>query len=434
VAKFSADIMSSQTIAIIGAGPAGSTLAALLAEQKIPVVVFDDEKRPDLLVGESLVPAVIPILRTLGIEDRVAAISMHKPGTSFIHREGLEMHFNFHVVEGVLPTYAYNVPRPQFDDLIRERARELGARFVKCRARLKAQPGDEKNELVLDDASLDAAGLNALPVLIVDAAGRARISARALGIATKTGSRGDQAHFAHYENFDHPFPEGQVVITYHEFGWSWRIPLVNRMSFGVVMCADHADRWGTSAGERLACILAEEPRLAPNSQRARRVTDVFSYTNYQLISDRGHGHGWVAIGDSFGFVDPMLSPGVFLAMESAVSVAATVARQGLNDSTRVCRGLEKNEREMRGWITAWQEMIDYFYDGRIASFYVEGNEMLRKHPGRFSNFMERNIGRRIACMASGGTTRSIWNRKFLAHSIKWLTTQSQSAKYAVPGS
>ena len=426
--------MASQAIAIIGAGPAGSTLAALLAEQNIPVVVFDDEKCPDLLVGESLVPAVIPILRTLGIEDRVAAISRHKPGTSFIHRGELEMHFNFHSVEGVLPTYAYNVPRPQFDDLIRERARELGARFVKCRARLKAQPGDEKNELVLDDASLAATGLNAQPVLIVDAAGRARISARALGIAAKTGSRRDQAHFAHYENFDHPFPEGQVVITYHEFGWSWRIPLADRMSFGVVMCADHTDRWGTSPGERLECILAEEPRLAPNSQCARRVTDVFTYTNYQLISERGHGPGWVAIGDSFGFVDPMLSPGVFLAMEGALLVAATVARTGLNDSTRLCRGIEKNEREMREWIKAWQELIDYFYDGRIANFFVEGNEMMRKHPGRFSNLMERNIERRLACMASGGPTRSTLNRKFLAYSIKWLTTQSQSAKYAVPGS
>ena len=426
--------MASQAIAIIGAGPAGSTLAALLAEQNIPVVVFDDEKCPDLLVGESLVPAVIPILRTLGIEDRVAAISRHKPGTSFIHRGELEMHFNFHSVEGVLPTYAYNVPRPQFDDLIRERARELGARFVKCRARLKAQPGDEKNELVLDDASLAATGLNAQPVLIVDAAGRARISARTLGIAAKTGSRRDQAHFAHYENFDHPFPEGQIAITYHEFGWSWRIPLADRMSFGVVICADHGDSWGTSPGEQLECILAEEPRLAPNSQRARRVTDVFTYTNYQLISERGHGPGWVAIGDSFGFVDPMLSPGVFLAMEGALLVAATVARTGLNDSTRLCRGIEKNEREIREWITAWQELIDYFYDGRIANFFVEGNEMMRKHPGRFSNLMERNIERRLACMASGGPTRSTLNRKFLAYSIKWLTTQSQSAKYAVPGS
>ena len=426
--------MSSPTVAIIGSGPAGSTLAALLAEQDIPVVVFDDEKRSDLLVGESLVPAVIPILRKLGIEDRVAAISRHKPGTSFIHREPLEMHFNFRSVEGFLPTYAYNVPRPQFDDAIRDRAGELGARFVMHRARLKAQPGDVTHELVLDEACLAAAGLNAQPALIVDAAGRARLSARTLGIAARTGSRRDQAYFAHYENFDHPFPEGQVVITYHEFGWSWRIPLNDRMSFGVVMCADHADRWGTSATERLAGVLAEEPRLASHSQHARRVTDVFTYSNYQLISARGYGPGWVAIGDAFGFVDPMLSPGVFLAMEAAVSVAGTVTRKGLQDAPRLGRSLGKQEREMREWITAWKELIDYFYDGRIANFYVAGNDMMNKHPGIISNFMQRTIERRLACMASGGTTRSLWNRKFLAASIKWLTTQSQRAKYAVPGS
>lgn len=421
--------MPSPTIAIIGAGPAGCTLAALLAEQKFPVIVFDDEKRPGLLVGESLVPAIIPLLRKLGIEVRAAAISMRKPGVSFLHREGLEMHFNFQSVTGILPTYSYNVPRPEFDDLIRERARDLGARFIKHRARIIAQPGDAKNELRLDDASLAAAGLDVQPSLIVDAAGRARISARALGIGAQTGPRRDLAHFAHFENFGHPFPAGQVAITYHDFGWSWRIPLRDRMSFGVVMCAGQSGRWGGSAEERLQRVLAEEPRLAPFTQSARRVTDVFSYTNYQLISDRGHGPGWVAIGDSFGFVDPMLSPGVFLAMESASSIARIILQRGASSG----RGFSKHERDMRDWITAWQELIGYFYDGRIASFFVEGNEMKRKHPGRFSNFMERSTARRIACMASGATTRSTWNRRCLAHSIKWLTAPSQHATYAVAG-
>lgn len=425
--------MSSPTIAIIGAGPAGCTLAALLAKQNVPVVVFDDEKRPDLLVGESLIPAIIPFLRELGIEDRVAAFAMRKPGASFLHREGLEMHFDFRSVEGVLPTYSYNVPRPQFDDLIRERAKELGAKFVHHRARMTARPGDATRELALDDAALAAAGLGEQPALIVDAAGRARISARALGIGAKSGPRRDQAHFAHYENFEHPYADGHIAITYHDFGWSWRIPLRDCMSFGVVMCADQSDRWGVSSEERLQNILVREPRLAPVATNARRVTDVFSYTNYQLISDRGFGPGWVAIGDSFGFVDPMLSPGVFLAMESAFSIAKTVAREDLDDAVRLQRGLAKHEQEMRDWIVAWQQLIGYFYDGRIATFFVEGNEMKRKHPGRFSNFMERNTARRIACMASGATTRSTWNRQCLAHSIKWLTAPTQYAAYAVAG-
>jgi flavin-dependent dehydrogenase len=425
--------MPPPTIAIIGAGPAGCTLAALLAAQKVPVIVFDDEKRPELLVGESLIPAIIPFLRTLGIEDRVAAIAMRKPGASFLHRAGMEMHFDFRSVEGVLPTYSYNVPRPGFDDLIRERAKELGARFIKHRARLIAQPGDARNELRLDDTSLSAAGLDAQPALIVDAAGRARISARALGIGAKTGPRRDQAHFAHYHDFDHPYAEGQIVITYHDFGWSWRIPLRDCMSFGVVMCAGQAGRWGALPEERLQRILADESRLAPHSHRARRVTDVFSYTNYQLISDCGHGPGWVATGDSFGFVDPMLSPGVFLAMESAVSISKIVMRHDTTNMGTMRRELARYERDMRAWIIAWQELIGYFYDGRIASFFVEGNEMKRKHPGAFSNFMERNTARRIACMASGATTRSMWNRQCLAQSIKWLTAPAQHAEYAVTG-
>jgi flavin-dependent dehydrogenase len=425
--------MKPETIAIIGAGPAGCTLAALLAKAGIPVVVFDDEKRPALLVGESLVPAIVPYLRELGLEERVAAISMHKPGVSFIHREDLEMHFNFRSVEGVLPTYAYNVPRPAFDDLIRDRAKELGARFVRHRAKLEAQPGDATAELKLDAASMAAGGLNAPPALIVDAAGRARLSARALGIGADAGPRRDQAHFAHYENFQHPFPEGQVAITYHSFGWSWRIPLQGKLSFGVVMCAGRGDEWGANAEQRLDRILAEEPKLKNLAGGARRTSEVFTYTNYQLTSKRGHGPGWMAMGDAFGFVDPMLSPGVFLAMESA-SCLARIIQKKITDPAALQRALATQEVQMRSWLAAWQELIRYFYDGRITSYFVEGNELKRKYPGRFSQYMERSTARRIACMASGATTRSHWNRRILAQSIRWLTTPSQHARYAIPTS
>ena len=71
-------------MAIAGAGPAGSALAILLARRGVDVTLFDDDRRPDLLVGESLVPAVIPILQALGVEREVAAFSRVKPGASFI--------------------------------------------------------------------------------------------------------------------------------------------------------------------------------------------------------------------------------------------------------------------------------------------------------------------------------------------------------------
>jgi len=100
-------------IVIVGAGPAGCTLAAMLAQRGYQLVVLDDARRPELLVGESLVPAVVPIFRRLGIEDEVAALSVHKPGASFFVSNGPHLHFCFKSVEGRLPTYAYNSPRPQ---------------------------------------------------------------------------------------------------------------------------------------------------------------------------------------------------------------------------------------------------------------------------------------------------------------------------------
>ena len=100
-----------QTVGIIGCGPSGATLASLLAMKGLDVTVFDDGRRPDLIVGESLIPAIIPVMRKLGIEDRAAAVCQYKPGVSFTFGREYEIDFCFDSVQGILPTYAYNAPR-----------------------------------------------------------------------------------------------------------------------------------------------------------------------------------------------------------------------------------------------------------------------------------------------------------------------------------
>ena len=249
----------SPRIAILGAGPAGSALAALLARQGIQSVVFDDEKRPALLVGESLIPAIVAILQRMGIEDRVAAIAQHKPGASFVHHCGTRMDFNFMSVKGHLPTYAYNVPRPEFDDVIKEYAKELGVKFVKHRANLVAHPGG-KPELELDATALEAGGWRDgdKPALVVDASGRSRTSAKLLGIKAEMGPRRDTAHFAHFAGIEHPYPQGQIAVMFHEWGWSWRIPLRDRMSFGIVM-NPKGEQFQTTDGFRQAKLNWVEP-------------------------------------------------------------------------------------------------------------------------------------------------------------------------------
>src|SRR4029077_803604 len=87
-----------QTVGIIGSGPSGATLASLLAMKGVDVTIFDDGRRPDLIVGESLIPSIIPVLRKLGIEERAAAVCQYKPGVSFTFGLDEEFHFCFQSV------------------------------------------------------------------------------------------------------------------------------------------------------------------------------------------------------------------------------------------------------------------------------------------------------------------------------------------------
>ncbi len=400
-------------LAILGAGPAGSTLAALLSQRGFKVLVFDDAKRPDLLVGESLVPATVPVMRRLGIEDRVKAYSQHKPGVSFLHRHGSRIDFHFGPIARALPTYAYNIPRPQFDNTLRERAEELGVCFVTHRAAV--EKGSGEREIRLAAESLAAAGLTEHPRFLIDATGRARLFARTLGIGAKSGERSDVAYFAHFENFHHDFdPEGQVVIGILDHGWSWRIPLPGRLSVGIVVHKDVAKTYGATPEERLDFALRNESLLREYSQGARRVTPVMSYTNYQLVSDRGHGPGWAACGDSFGFVDPMLSPGLFMALESARLFEEHVFSQGPGVLARpeaMAAGVAAAEAELHDWHESWRELIRYFYDGGIFALHETGtkfSERFKGWPG--IGFMERHMTRHIASMASGAFTRRKYSR------------------------
>ncbi len=423
-------------IAILGAGPAGSALAALLARQGIQPLVYDDEKRPKLLVGESLIPAIVSILQRMGIEDRIAAISQFKPGASFIHHRGTQMHFHFKSVEGRLPPYAYNVPRPAFDDVIKDYAKELGVKFVKHRAGLVAHAGG-KPELVLDAAALEAGGYShgEKPDLIIDASGRSRTSARLLGIQAETGPRKDTAHFAHFHGIEHPYEKGQIAITLHPWGWSWRIPLPDKMSFGMVVNPKSLPEFGARGEDRLEKVLSTDPVLAPLAGGRQRISDVFTYTNYQLLSDRGHGPGWISIGDAFGFVDPMLSPGVFLALDAAESLAGVFAKHGeklLDAPEKLERELERFEKRQRAWHEAWHELISYFYDGRIVAFYERGMQLKSDHPGWFSNTMERISNRTLALMATGASTMSAWRRGYLRNCSKWVLNCDRVKELALP--
>ena len=119
-------------VAIVGAGPAGSALAIFLARQGAEVTLFDDGRRPELLVGESLVPAVVPILQRLGLEGDTTQCGRVKPGVTFVWSPTTRFSFTFaRFAPSVFP-YAYNIARPQFGPLMTPRIPSRLARTSSC--------------------------------------------------------------------------------------------------------------------------------------------------------------------------------------------------------------------------------------------------------------------------------------------------------------
>jgi flavin-dependent dehydrogenase len=407
-----------KTVGIIGSGPAGATLAGLLAMKGIDVTIFDDGRRPDLIVGESLIPAIIPVMRKLGIEERAAAFCQQKPGVTFTFGLDTEIDFCFESVAGVLPTYAYNAPRPALDQLFETRADELGAKRAKVRAKMErvGMDGIQLSAEVLEQAPWFG---GKQPDLLVDCSGRTRLFARTLEIPSEVGPRKDIAYFAHYEGFVERGPRGTVVIGRMDHaGWSWRIPLPDCLSVGVVLNKDEATPLGSTPEERLEAIIDRDSQLGSAGKNRRRVSDVAVYTNYQLVSSRGHGPGWVMTGDAFGFVDPMLSPGLWLALRSA-----EVLIDNLDN-------LPAYSREMRKQIKSWMQLIQYFYDGRMFAMYHTGQHFEKKYPGKISDSIKAYMNRLFALMASGATTSSAYSQgllRFMANSWVWKSNPGQLA-------
>jgi len=125
-----------ERVAIVGAGPAGCALACMLVERGIDCLVFDDDKKPSLLVGESLIPAAMPIIQRLGIEEEISQFSQRKSGAA-LRQDDVRVDFAFRQNGSKAPAYAYNIPRPKFDSVVRQRAENLGVKFVSQRAQLE---------------------------------------------------------------------------------------------------------------------------------------------------------------------------------------------------------------------------------------------------------------------------------------------------------
>ena len=352
-----------KNIAIIGGGPAASTLAILLCRGGCNVVMYFSPEQAPILVGESLVPMIIPMLQDLGVEQEVADYSRYKPGACFSFNADEIFSFLFSDNPSDLPSYAYNVPRKEFNVTLRNAAEKAGALLIEQKVELKGLL--DKDTVQLDAVSLQAASEcwdSTEPDLIVDATGRVRLINKLLNIPSQNGPRKDIALFAHVDQTQ-LVDKGYVHNDRLDKGWGWRIPLPGKVSLGFVVPGSYAEQAGNTPEEQYDGLLLSDQVLKVIAKNSRRITQVMRFDNYQSLSSRLTGNNWVLLGDSGGFVDPVFSSGMLIAMDSAYQLADTLLKG---------KPMIDYEKNIKAHLEAWFEIVGYYYNGRLMTSFKVG--------------------------------------------------------------
>lgn len=296
-------------VIVIGAGPAGSTTANLLARDGHDVLVLERETFPRFHVGESLLPRDLPLFERLGM-DPLEHGFLCKRGAQFIdERTGQETLFSFDEgLEGT-PPYAYQVDRAVFDVWLLEAAEKVG---------VAVRQGEPVTDLSIgsDLVEVQTARGRHEARYLVDATGQDSFLARRHRTREPFRNFGKGAVFRRYTDLDPGVAaelseRGDIKIMVIEDGWMWVIPLAgDEVSIGVVKKAGKVD--DAAFEEQLAASPLLQRLTTGATASESHVVANFSYQN-----TRSYGARWSCVGDASAFLDPVFSSGVTLALLGA---------------------------------------------------------------------------------------------------------------------
>jgi flavin-dependent dehydrogenase len=322
-------------VLVIGGGPGGSTAASLLAEKGYRVVLLEKARHPRFHIGESLLPANLPIIERLGVAAQVRAIGMEKWGAEFVsHDDGRGQEFEFARGWDKSLPLAYQVRRSQFDEILVRRAAQVGAQVIEgCRARevdfLTRVRGSREGVTgvrVLAEHD-DGRSESWTADFVVDASGRDTFLGNRLQSKHRNLKHNSAALYAHFAGArrDCGKREGNVKVYWFDHGWFWFIPLADgATSVGAVVWPYYMKTRSGSVREFFLATIAMCPPLAERLSAATLVSDVEATGNYSYACDHSHGANYLLVGDAYSFIDPVFSSGVMLAMNSGMAAADAI--------------------------------------------------------------------------------------------------------------
>lgn len=378
---------------VVGGGPGGSTAAAIVAEQGHSVLLIERDTVPREHVGESLMPEAYWIFERLGIVhemDRVGFTRKH--GVQFVSSSGKESKpFIFADHDDRPSKESWHVKRNLFDKLIYDTAYNRGATCID-NTRVVDIDIRKKGPHKLEIQTAEGKTQEVMGKVIVDASGQSAMIANRMGIKDVYPDLKKAAIWGYFEGAKRAGggnPEVTCILqTESKDAWFWYIPLYDgTVSVGLVGDNEFLLKRGGAPQQTFEAEMKNckgiQNRLADATQKGRlQIAKEFSYTTSTKAGD-----GWVLVGDAGGFIDPIYSSGVFLALKSGLMAGEAVA-EGLAKNDVSAKQLGRWEREFESGVTWIRKLVRAYYtkEFSIAAF-------IKEHPQHAGNLTDLLIGR-----------------------------------------
>jgi flavin-dependent dehydrogenase len=364
-------------VIIVGGGPAGSTAGTLLAKQGWKVAILEKEQFPRFKIGESLLPGSLCTFERMGVKEKIdRADVIVKYGGKIISACGTRTNrFLFsNVFRCKYPT-AYQVERSRFDQILLDHAAETG-----CDVRQGVKVTDfacTQDGITTRTGTGEFCGR-----YLVDCSGRNALVGTHFNLRRSYPELRKFSLYAHFEGVDRlPGIEGTLTqMVRGRDRWFWIIPITaTKTSIGVVLDAQTFKRMKLSPEAALLQILQENPKVIEQMSSAKRVTEVYATGDFSFRNMRFTGDRWVLAGDAAGFIDPVWSSGVFIAVLSGEKAADMLDRV-LQRPERQAVEFKRYERHLGRVMDLYLRLVNSWYTQEFAEVFLNPQEFLQLVP------------------------------------------------------